>query len=171
MLITDVLEELGYTVIDAADSVTGLKLLQSNIRIDLLVSDVGLPGGMNGRQMADAARESRPDLRVLFITGYAENFRDQQRPSRARHAGDDQTVRSGNICGKSSANGGRVMSARGARLVISPVTHLQIGRGRCASRLRRKSSIVRASSAKPPRVRRRRSRNRIAAQARRPTRD
>ena len=70
MLITDVLEELGYTVIDAADSVTGLKLLQSNIRIDLLVSDVGLPGGMNGRQMADAARESRPDLRVLFITGY-----------------------------------------------------------------------------------------------------
>jgi PAS domain S-box-containing protein len=73
MLITDVLEELGYTVIEAADSVAGLKLLQSNIRIDLLVSDVGLPGGMNGRQMADAARETRADLKVLFITGYAEN--------------------------------------------------------------------------------------------------
>ncbi|MDE1181902.1 ATP-binding protein [Paraburkholderia sp.] len=73
MLITDVLEELGYTVIEAADSVAGLKLLQSNVRIDLLVSDVGLPGGMNGRQMADAARQTRPDLKVLFITGYAEN--------------------------------------------------------------------------------------------------
>ena len=73
MLITDVLEELGYTVIEAADSVAGLKLLRSNVRIDVLVSDVGLPGGMNGRQMADAARQTRPDLKVLFITGYAEN--------------------------------------------------------------------------------------------------
>ncbi|BAN27791.1 ATP-binding protein [Caballeronia insecticola] len=73
MLITDVLEELGYTVIEAGDSVTGLKLLQSNVRIDLLISDVGLPGGMNGRQMADAGRQTRPDLKVLFITGYAEN--------------------------------------------------------------------------------------------------
>ena len=43
------------------------------MRIDLLVTDVGLPGGMNGRQVADAARVARPDLRVLFITGYAEN--------------------------------------------------------------------------------------------------
>ena len=48
-------------------------MLQSDVRIDLLVTDVGLPGGMNGRQMADAGRERRPDLRVLFITGYAEN--------------------------------------------------------------------------------------------------
>lgn len=73
MLITDVLEDLGYTVIEAADSAAGLKLLQSNIRIDLLVSDVGLPGGMNGRQMAEAGRQTRPSLQVLFITGYAEN--------------------------------------------------------------------------------------------------
>ncbi|MEE4453678.1 PAS domain S-box protein [Novosphingobium resinovorum] len=73
MLVTDVLEDLGYVVIEAADSASGLRVLQSDVRIDLLVSDVGLPGGMNGRQMADAARESRPDLRVLFITGYAEN--------------------------------------------------------------------------------------------------
>jgi CheY-like chemotaxis protein len=73
MLITDVLEELGYTVIEAADSVAGLKVLQSNVRIDLLLSDVGLPGGMNGRQMADAGRQTRPGLKVLFITGYAEN--------------------------------------------------------------------------------------------------
>ncbi|WP_246694730.1 PAS domain S-box protein [Methylobacterium sp. WL6] len=73
MLVTDILEELGYTAIEAGDSAAGLKVLQSNVRIDLLVTDVGLPGGMNGRQMADAARVSRPDLKVLFITGYAEN--------------------------------------------------------------------------------------------------
>lgn len=74
MLITEVLQEIGYTVIEAADSLAGLKLLQSNIPIDLLISDVGLPGGMNGRQMADAARQTRPDLKVLFITGYADNL-------------------------------------------------------------------------------------------------
>ncbi len=73
MLVTDILEDLGYTAIEAGDSAAGLKVLQSDVRIDLLVTDVGLPGGMNGRQMADAARVSRPDLRVLFITGYAEN--------------------------------------------------------------------------------------------------
>lgn len=73
MLVMEVLEELGYAAIEAADGASGLKVLQSNTRIDLLVSDVGLPGGMNGRQMADAARVSRPDLKVLFITGYAEN--------------------------------------------------------------------------------------------------
>jgi CheY-like chemotaxis protein len=73
MLVTEVLEELGYAAIEAADGASGLKVLQSDVRIDLLVTDVGLPGGMNGRQMADAARERRPDLKVLFITGYAEN--------------------------------------------------------------------------------------------------
>ncbi|MER2198095.1 ATP-binding protein [Methylobacterium brachiatum] len=73
MLVTDILEDLGYTAIEAGDSAAGLKLLQSNVRIDLLVTDVGLPGGMNGRQMADAARVTRPSLKVLFITGYAEN--------------------------------------------------------------------------------------------------
>jgi PAS domain S-box-containing protein len=73
MLVTEVLEELGYTAIEAADGPSGLKVLQSDVRIDLLVTDVGLPGGMNGRQVADAARVSRPGLKVLFITGYAEN--------------------------------------------------------------------------------------------------
>ena len=73
MLITDILEDLGYTAIEAGDSASGLKILQSDVRIDLLVTDVGLPGGMNGRQMADAGRATRPDLKVLFITGYAEN--------------------------------------------------------------------------------------------------
>ena len=67
------LEDLGYTAIEAADAASGLKVLQSDVRIDLLVTDVGLPGGMNGRQVADAARALRPGLKVLFITGYAEN--------------------------------------------------------------------------------------------------
>jgi len=73
MLVTDVLDELGYSAIEAADGISGLKVLCSDVRIDLLITDVGLPGGVNGRQMADAAREKRPDLKVLFITGYAEN--------------------------------------------------------------------------------------------------
>ena len=73
MLVAEVLEDLGYTAIEAADAASGLKVLQSDVRIDLLVTDVGLPGGMNGRQMADAGRVSRPGLKVLFITGYAEN--------------------------------------------------------------------------------------------------
>jgi PAS domain S-box-containing protein len=73
MLIADVLEEAGYRVLEAPDGPAGLKTLQSDSRIDLLITDVGLPGGMNGRQVADAARAFRPDLKVLFITGYAEN--------------------------------------------------------------------------------------------------
>jgi PAS domain S-box-containing protein len=73
MLIAEVLSELGYAVIEAPDGPAGLKVLASNARIDLLITDVGLPEGMNGRQVADAARVNRPDLKVLFITGYAEN--------------------------------------------------------------------------------------------------
>ena len=71
-LVVDVLEELGYRAIQAADGPAGLKLLQSRMRIDLLVTDIGLPG-LNGRQVADAARQQRPALKVLFMTGYAEN--------------------------------------------------------------------------------------------------
>ncbi|KPX29624.1 Sensory box sensor histidine kinase/response regulator [Pseudomonas coronafaciens pv. garcae] len=73
MLLTDSLGDLGYTLIEAADSLAGLKMLRSDVHIDLLITDVGLPGGMNGRQMADAGREVRPQLKTLFITGYAEN--------------------------------------------------------------------------------------------------
>jgi PAS domain S-box-containing protein len=73
MLVTETLQELGYTAIEAADGPGGLRVLQSGARIDLLVTDVGLPGAMNGRQMADAARVRRPGLKVLFITGFAEN--------------------------------------------------------------------------------------------------
>ncbi len=73
MLMVEVLEEAGYVVMEAGDGAAGLKILQSDVRIDLLITDVGLPGGLNGRQVADAARMNRPDLKVLFITGFAEN--------------------------------------------------------------------------------------------------
>ncbi|PVM83701.1 hybrid sensor histidine kinase/response regulator [Caulobacter radicis] len=73
MLIVDALQELGYACAEAADGPAGLRLLQSNARFDLLITDVGLPGGLNGRQVADAARALRPGLKVMFITGYAEN--------------------------------------------------------------------------------------------------
>ena len=73
MLVAEVLGDLSYAVIEAVDGPAGLKVLESNAKIDLLITDVGLPGGMNGRQVADAARVGRPALKVLFITGYAEN--------------------------------------------------------------------------------------------------
>jgi PAS domain S-box-containing protein len=73
MLVVEVLEELGYSSLEAGDGASGLELLRSDTRIDLLVSDVGLPGGMNGRQLADAARVLRPGLKVLLVTGYAAN--------------------------------------------------------------------------------------------------
>jgi PAS domain S-box-containing protein len=73
MLIVEVLQEAGYRAIEAEDGPSGMKILSTDMRIDLLITDVGLPGGMNGRQVADAARGYRPDLKVLFITGFAEN--------------------------------------------------------------------------------------------------
>ncbi|TYP64188.1 hybrid sensor histidine kinase/response regulator [Stutzerimonas stutzeri] len=73
LLITDLLADLGYRAIVVADGVAALEVLQSGEHLDLLLTDVGLPGGMNGLQLANAGRLARPDLRVLFITGYAEN--------------------------------------------------------------------------------------------------
>jgi PAS domain S-box-containing protein len=73
MLVVDAMGDRGYACIEAADGPAGLRLLEANAGIDLLITDVGLPGGMNGRQVAEQARALRPDLKVLFITGYAEN--------------------------------------------------------------------------------------------------
>jgi len=70
MLVVDVLNELGYRVIEAIDGATALPAIESRQRIDLLISDVGLPG-LNGRQLAEIAIAARPTLKVLFITGYA----------------------------------------------------------------------------------------------------
>ena len=67
------LRELGYRVVEAADGPSALRVIELDASIRLLFTDVGLPGGMNGRQLADEARRRRPDLRVLFTTGYARN--------------------------------------------------------------------------------------------------
>jgi len=72
VLVCAVLSELGYAYVEAGDADTALPFLNSTQRIDLLVSDVGLPG-MNGRQLAEVGRQYRPGLKVLFITGYAEH--------------------------------------------------------------------------------------------------
>jgi PAS domain S-box-containing protein len=71
-VILEMLADQGYQTLEAVDGPSGLRILRNHARIDLLVTDVGLPG-MNGRQLADQARETRPDLRILFITGYAES--------------------------------------------------------------------------------------------------
>ncbi len=73
LLVTEVLEDRGYHVIEATDGPTAVKILQSTVEVDLLITDVGLPGGLTGRQVAEAARAGRPNLKILFITGYAEN--------------------------------------------------------------------------------------------------
>ncbi len=72
-LVSEILGDAGYRVLTANNGPMGIALLQSNERIDLLVTDVGLPGGLNGRQVADAGRIVRPALKVLFVTGYAAN--------------------------------------------------------------------------------------------------
>ena len=71
-LIVEVLQELAYRTLEAEDGPAALKVLQSNQRIDLVITDIGLPL-LNGRQVIEAARQSRPNLKVLFMTGYAEN--------------------------------------------------------------------------------------------------
>jgi PAS domain S-box-containing protein len=71
-VILEMLGEQGYRTLEAVDGPSGLRILRTGERVDLLITDVGLPG-MNGRQLADQARETRPKLKILFITGYAES--------------------------------------------------------------------------------------------------
>ena len=71
-VILEMLADQGYRTLEAIDGPSGLRILRTRQRIDLLVTDVGLPG-INGRQLADQARETRPGLKILFITGYAES--------------------------------------------------------------------------------------------------
>lgn len=71
-LVRIVLEQLGYVAIEAPEALVAIPILASNRRIDLMISDVGLPG-MNGRELAEVARKHRPELPILFATGYAEN--------------------------------------------------------------------------------------------------
>ncbi len=72
LFIADVLRGAGYATIEAVDGASAMRIVESGAPIDLMVSDVGLPGGLNGRQLADAALARRPSLKVLLVTGYAE---------------------------------------------------------------------------------------------------
>jgi CheY-like chemotaxis protein len=70
---TEILRELGYRVLEAHEGDTALSLLESDPDIKLLFTDIGLPGPLNGRQLADEARKRRSEIKVLFTTGYAQN--------------------------------------------------------------------------------------------------
>jgi len=72
LLIAEVLRELGYDCLEASDGNAALPILSSNVNLDLLITDVGLPG-LNGRQLAEIARQHRPGLKILFVTGYAQH--------------------------------------------------------------------------------------------------
>ena len=72
MLVVQTLEEAGFAVREAAEAQGALEVLRTDRAIQLMVTDVGLPG-LNGRRLADAARVERPDMKVLFMTGYADS--------------------------------------------------------------------------------------------------
>ena len=69
----EALRDIGYQVLEAGDAMEGVRLIVDHGGIDLLFTDVGLPGGVNGRALADAARSAQPGVRVLFTTGYTRN--------------------------------------------------------------------------------------------------
>jgi len=72
LLISEVLRDLGYACIEAIDAQEAIPVLTADTRLDLMITDVGLPG-LNGRQLAELARQHRPELKVLFVTGYAQH--------------------------------------------------------------------------------------------------
>nr|WP_256476649.1 PAS domain S-box protein [Siccirubricoccus soli] len=83
LIVCETLRELGFTTLAVSDGRAAVQVLRSERALDLLVTDVGLRGGMNGRQIADVAHELRPGLNILFITGYAENAVVGQEPLEA----------------------------------------------------------------------------------------
>jgi CheY-like chemotaxis protein len=70
---TGLFHELGFDTLEARDAASALKIIEGGSRIDLLFTDVGLPGGTNGRQLADEVHRRRPEIKVLFTTGYTRN--------------------------------------------------------------------------------------------------
>jgi len=74
----EALHELGYVVVDAPDAMEAIRLVHDRGGIDLLFTDIGLPGGVNGQALADAARAIYPNLKVLFTTGYSDLFELQK---------------------------------------------------------------------------------------------
>ncbi len=93
---------MGYQVLEAGDAMDAVRLIVDRGGIDLLFTDVGLPGGVSGRALADAARSAQPGLRVLFTTGYA---RDNGSNSKA--AVHCQAVQPGSIGGEGPGSHGR----------------------------------------------------------------
>jgi PAS domain S-box-containing protein len=77
MLVAEVVKNLGYTLIEATDSVAGTRILKSDVPIDVLITDIGLPGGQSGLDMVNRCRDARSGLKVLFITGYAKDSAEQ----------------------------------------------------------------------------------------------
>src|SRR5690606_32701416 len=73
-LTVETLEAMGYVVHAASDGPQGARLLNELGDVDLLLTDIGLPGGLSGKQLADAARATRPQLKVILITGYAQEL-------------------------------------------------------------------------------------------------
>ena len=79
MVTAEVLREAGYRIIEAADGPSALHALKSAPKVHMLVTDIGLPGGLNGRQLAAAVQSERPNIKVLLITGYAHNVAEDGR--------------------------------------------------------------------------------------------
>jgi len=77
-LVCEVLEEMGHRTLQAANGVTALDLLAKTDPIDLLITDIGLPGGFSGRQVARAMRMINPEQKILFITGYTQTTLEPQ---------------------------------------------------------------------------------------------
>jgi CheY-like chemotaxis protein len=121
------LRQLGYAVVEAQDGATALKLLHSLSNVRVLFTDVGLPGNLNGRQLADLAVQARPGLRVLFTTGYARNAIVHSWSPRPRHRAVAETVYAVGACGEGpgGAGQGTTIEMTGSEAVLSvgsPVT-------------------------------------------------
>ena len=114
MLISEVLEEGGYSGIMAADGAEALKILKSGTTVDLLITDIGLPDGMNGRQVAEAARLLKPDLKVLFITGYAGEGGGGHRPTGHRATCRHKALRDGCLGPQDTGNPPELRPSTGA---------------------------------------------------------
>ena len=108
----EALREIGYQVLEAGDAMEGVRLIVDRGGIDLLFTDVGLPGGVNGRALADAARSAQPGLRVLFTTGYTRNAILHRRRAGPRRAFHRQAVQSGCAGGEDPRGAGRPPTTR-----------------------------------------------------------
>jgi DNA-binding response OmpR family regulator len=69
-IIAEIVSDLGYQALQAADGRNGLDVIKANIPLDLLITDVGLPGGMSGHQLAEAARKLHPEVKIILMTAY-----------------------------------------------------------------------------------------------------